>query len=139
MTLIENPNLDSLDWVQILNLYSAVNWTGRKKATLKSAFQKSSFVCIIIKNEKVIGMGRTFDDGAYYGTVCDLIIHPKYQGLGYGTKILDNLKSKMKKFEFITLTAAPGKSGFYNKKGWTNQKSAFIWPKNEKQKQEHGY
>jgi ribosomal protein S18 acetylase RimI-like enzyme len=137
MKLIENPDLKTIDWSQLLALYEAVNWKGRTKSDIQSAFSKSTFIAIITVNGQIVGMGRTFDDGLYYGTICDLIIHPDYQGKGYGKDILNNLKDRMKGFQFITLTAAPGKAPFYIKMGWNNQNSAFIWPVSQKQKEEH--
>ena len=137
MKLIENPDLKTINWSQVSGLYDAVKWDARTKSDLQFAFNKSTFVAIITIKDQIVGMGRTFDDGLYYGTICDLIIHPDFQGLGYGTLILNNLKDRMKGFQFITLTAAPGKAPFYLKKGWSNQNSAFIWPVSQKQKEEH--
>ena len=137
MKLIENPDLNAINWTQVLALYDAVNWDSRTKSDVQFAFNKSTFIGIITVKDRIVGMGRTFDDGLYYGTICDLIIHPDFQGMGYGTLILNNLKDRMKGFQFITLTAAPGKAPFYIKMGWAGQTSAFIWPVDEKQKEEH--
>jgi hypothetical protein len=38
---------------------------------------------------------------------------------------------------FMTLTSAVGKEGFYLKQGWLPQKTAFIWPRSEYQRQDH--
>jgi hypothetical protein len=42
--------------------------------------------------------------------------------------------SDLKPFLTTMLTAAPGKSGFYEKLGWHKQRSAYILPRSEEQK-----
>jgi ribosomal protein S18 acetylase RimI-like enzyme len=137
MKVLENPNLDSIDWDHIISIYESVNWKGRTVKDIKRAFQKSTFTCFVYEKDEIVGFGRTFDDGQYYGTICDLVIHPDSQGQGYGKIILNNLKGRMEGFLFTTLTAAPGKAPFYDKMGWKKQTSAYIWPTNQKQEDEH--
>lgn len=137
MKLIENPDLDTIDWSRVVTIYDNVNWEGRIESEIKRAFQKSTFTCFIYEGFEIVGFGRTFDDGQYYGTICDLVIHSDFQGKGYGKYILKNLKDRMEGYLFITLSAAPGKAPFYHKMGWKEQTSAFIWPVNQKQEDEH--
>ena len=137
MKLKENPNLDSINWRKIISIYSSVNWVNRTEKDIKRAFLKSTFTCFIYEADEIVGFGRTFDDGQYYGTICDLVIHPDFQGKGYGKLILNNLKNRLEGFLFITLSAAPGKGPFYDKMGWKKQSSAFIWPINKIQEDQH--
>jgi GNAT superfamily N-acetyltransferase len=137
MKLAENPSLNSIDWTRVVELFNNVNWKGRNELDVENSFSNSTFTCFIYEEDKIVGFGRTFDDGQYYGTICDLVIHEDYQGRGYGKQILNNLKERMTGYIFITLTAAPGKAPFYKKMGWESQNSAFIWPINKKQKKEH--
>jgi hypothetical protein len=50
---------------------------------------------------------------------------------------VNEIKSRLIGYNFITLTAAPNKEGFYQKIGWEKQKSAYIFPKDDKQRLEH--
>ena len=132
-----NPDLTSIDWLRISELFQLVNWGIRDPKEIESAFRKSSFTCFIKEENDIIGFGRTVDDGKYYALLVDVVIHPNYQSKGIGKTLVHELKNSLIGYEFITLTAAPNKEEFYHKIGWKKQKSSFIFPKDEKQEQEH--
>jgi ribosomal protein S18 acetylase RimI-like enzyme len=137
MIFKENPILELTDYKRIAEIFLLVEWESRSTEDIQSTFDKSTFTSVIWEDGKIIGFGRTFDDGKYYATICDVAIDPKYQGQGYGKKIVENLKTRLAGYLFITLTAAPGKGEFYEKMGWKNQTSAYIAPVSEKQQLEH--
>lgn len=130
-------NCTGIQWNQITELFELVSWGYRAPEKIQAAFEKSSHVIFIKENDKLIGIGRTVDDSTFYGLIVDVVVHPDKQGLQLGTQIVDYLKGQMAGYNFITLTAAPGKDGFYEKLGWKKQKSAFLWPRDEKQQQLH--
>ena len=102
---------------------------------LKESFQKSSYVRIAYENEKLVGFGRTVDDGRYYALIVDLLVDPEYQRKGIGTAILKELKDDLDGYIFTSLTATIGKESFYQKQGWKEQMSAFFWPRSKKQEE----
>lgn len=132
-----SPNLDGVSWSEIAGIFAAVGWGDREPEKIERAFRRSSFVRVAWAGERIAGFGRTFDDGEFYGTICDLVVAPEYQGRGIGSRILRELREAMGSFLFATLTAAPGKDGFYVKEGWKRQTSAFIWPRDAKQALSH--
>lgn len=69
--------------------------------------------------------------------IVDLVIDPKIQGKGVGSRLLKEIQESMGGYEFLTLTAAVGKDRFYEKQNWKKQTSAFIWPMSEKQKKDY--
>lgn len=73
----------------------------------------------------------------YYDLLVDIVIHPDYQSRGIGKKVVNEILKQLNGYNFITLTAAPNKDEFYKKLGWKKQKSAFIFPRDEKQMSEH--
>lgn len=137
MVVKENPHLSEIEYQRISEIFELVEWGFRAPTEIQESFNRSSFTCIVYENEKIVGFGRTFDDGKYYATICDVAIDPKHQGKGIGTIIVKNLQERLDGYLFITLTAAPGKHGFYEKLDWKKQTSAFIWPVTEKQAIEH--
>ena len=58
---------------------------------LRHAFQTSTYVRIAYDNEKIVGFGRTVDDGQYYALIVDLLVDPEYQRKGIGSTILKEL------------------------------------------------
>jgi GNAT superfamily N-acetyltransferase len=95
---------------------------------LRQAFEKSTYVRIAYDQDKIVGAGRTVDDGKYYGMIVDLVVDPDYQGQGIGSTILHQLREEMAGFRVIGLRAASGKRDFYLKHGWKKSESAFHWP-----------
>ena len=77
------------------------------------------------------------DDGKYYALIVDLVVSPDFQNLGIGKKLLADLRNELKNYSFTTLTSALGKEDFYVKQGWDKQKTAFIWPRSKKQREDH--
>lgn len=111
---------------------------------LRQSFQRSTYVRIAYDNEKIVGFGRTVDDGRYYALIVDLVVDPKYQRKGIATTILKELRDDLDGYVFTSLTATIGKESFYRKQGWKKQTSAFFWPRIKKQEElyssisEHG-
>lgn len=137
LAITYSSNLDGVSWPEMAGIFVAVGWGDREPEKIERAFRRSSFVRVAWAGEKIAGFGRTFDDGEFYGSICDLVVAPEYQGRGIGSRILRELREAMRDFRFATLTAAPGKDGFYLKEGWKRQSSAFIWPRNEQQALNH--
>ncbi len=132
-----NPDTDTVDWKRVSELFRIVNWGIRAPQEIEKSFRSSSFTCFVKEENEIIGFGRTVDDGKYYALLVDIVIHPSYQAKGIGKSIVNELRNSLVGYEFITLTAAPNKEGFYQKIGWKKQKSSFIFPKDKKQFDEH--
>ena len=132
-----NPNLNEINWHRIAELFHLVGWGERDPEEIEQAFRKSSVTCFVYDGDTIIGMGRTVDDGKYYALLVDVVVHPDYQSKGIGKEIVETLRKNLPGYLFITLSAAPNKEGFYRKIGWEKQKSAFIFPRDEKQRIEH--
>jgi GNAT superfamily N-acetyltransferase len=124
MTILNH--LDSIDWVELESLFQAVNWDGFPKEKLMKAFTASYFVTLIYSDEKLIGCGRVVTDGVFYGAIYDVIVHPEFQGIGIGKKIMNDILTKAKDIFFIHLTATTGREGFYEKLGLRKHKTAMA-------------
>tara|TARA_B110000881_G_scaffold102142_1_gene89676 strand:+ start:316 stop:741 length:426 start_codon:yes stop_codon:yes gene_type:complete len=134
MNLSYSNSSEKVNWNDVSDIIKSVDWGNRSADVLEAAFRKSSFVRFAFDGDNLIGFGRTVDDGAFYGWIVDLVVIPEYQGKGIGSYILKELERDLEPFCTTMLTAAPGKSPFYEKLGWLKQTSAFIWPRSEGQK-----
>jgi aralkylamine N-acetyltransferase len=134
MKIVYTNSTENIDWGDVTKLFQAVGWGERIPENVRRAFEHSSFMRFAWIDRELVGVGRTVDDGYYYGWIVDLAILPQYQGQGIGTKILSELERDLQPFLTTMLTAAPGKGGFYEKLGWHKQRSAYILPRSEQQK-----
>src|ERR1700674_5415662 len=91
-----------INWAEIANLFKAVGWGQRKPDELRSAFAKSTFKCFAFDDVKLVGFGRTIDDGKYMATIVDMIVHPDYHRRGVGHQIMRNLQSRLTGFLYVT-------------------------------------
>ena len=137
MTLSFHKTSKGVNWLDVAAIFYSVGWGERNPKDIESAFSQSSCVRFVYDSDRLIGFGRTVDDGKYYAMVADLVIDSQYQGNGIGTRLLKEIQESMNGYQFLTLTSAVGKDKFYEKQNWKRQTSAFIWPNSEKQKNDH--
>ncbi|MBA1420049.1 MAG: GNAT family N-acetyltransferase [Epsilonproteobacteria bacterium] len=83
--------------------------------------------------DRLIGAGRALADGVDCSYLCDVAVHPDYQGIGLGRKIVSQLIEVSKNHKKILLYSVPGKEEFYAKFGFKKMKTAMAIFKNEKQ------
>ena len=81
-------------------------------------------------NEKLIGVGRSVADGYDVSYICDVAIHPDYQGFGIGKAIVNKLVEFSDGYNKIILFASKGKEPFYAKLGFDKMNTAMAIFKN---------
>ena len=128
-------SLDGVVWERGSGMFEAAGWGRKTPMELKQAFQNSSYVRMAYENDKLVGFGRTVDDGRYCALIVDLLVDPEYQRKGIGKTILKGLTDDLVGYTFTSLTATIGKEPFYQKQGWKEQTSAFFWPQSKKQEE----
>lgn len=104
-------------------LFESTGWTSSiaiSDDALKMAIDNSWYWVSAFDEGTLIGVGRLVSDGALYAFVCDMIVHPSYQGKGIGKTILKMLKDKCleSKIQRVWLFAAQGRAEFYIKSGF---------------------
>lgn len=131
---IEYKNdLADVSWKEVSSIFERVGWGPRSPEQVESAFKKSSFFRFAYVDSMLVGFGRTVDDGCYYGWVVDLVVLPEYQGFGIGKHLLKELENDLSPFITTMLVATEGRGGFYESQGWFKQRSAYIFPRSERQ------
>jgi ribosomal protein S18 acetylase RimI-like enzyme len=108
---------------EFLNLYETTGWNkafNYSDEILHKAISNSWYNVSARIDNNLVGFGRIVSDGLYQTFICDLIVHPDFQGQGIGKKIMQMLMDHCKKsnVNFIQLSCAKGKVGFYEKFGF---------------------
>jgi ribosomal protein S18 acetylase RimI-like enzyme len=124
-------NQSSIDWAQLSELYRIAPLGEKSAETLKVVFSNSMYKCFIFDKSKLVGVGRALADGIDCSYICDVAIHPEYQGIGLGRQIISKLIKLSEGHKKVILYANPGKEGFYNKLGFKQMNTAMAIFSNE--------
>ena len=119
-------NLKTIDWNELSNLYKIAPLGDKAPELLEKVFINSMFKYFVYENNKLIGVGRALADGADCSYICDVAIHPDYQGRGLGKEIIERLIDDSKEHKKIILYAVPDKEPFYAKFGFSKMKTAMA-------------
>jgi ribosomal protein S18 acetylase RimI-like enzyme len=122
---------DSIDWDELSNLYRIAPLGEKKPKDLAISFGNSRFLCFVFDGETLVGAGRALADGIDCSYICDVAVHPGYQGTGIGKGIVSRLVERSRGHRKIILYAAPGKEAFYRKLGFARMTTAMAIFQNE--------
>jgi aralkylamine N-acetyltransferase len=133
--IVEQENLEHVDWHEVADLFAAVGWGRPEPAELAAAFAKSSHVVFVFEDRELVGVGRTIGDGRYYASIVDVAVKPEFQKRGIGTRIVTNLQGRLSGYTILTITAADDVRPFYARLGWKHQRTAMMLPRDLRQEQ----
>lgn len=131
-------SIENINWEELSNLYRIAPLGDKKAADLAITFANSRFICFVYDSGKLIGAGRALADGIDCSYICDVAVHPEYQGLGIGKAIVSQLVELSQGHRKIILYAAPGKEPFYRKLGFLRMKTAMAIFQNQAYALEQG-
>ncbi len=120
-----------ISWPELAELYRIAPLGQKLPADLELVFTNSRFKCFVFDGSRLIGVGRALADGADCSCICDISVHPDYQGIGLGKMIVQYLVNQSKDHSKIILYANPGKEGFYAKLGFKKMNTAMAIFQNE--------
>lgn len=107
-----------INWEELSHLYKIAPLGDKPAAVLEVVFSNSRYKCFIFDDSILIGAGRALADGLDCSYLCDIAVHPEYQGIGIGRQIAQHLIDQSRGHKKIILYANPGKEGFYSKLGF---------------------
>jgi ribosomal protein S18 acetylase RimI-like enzyme len=122
---------DGIDWNELAELYRIAPLGDMSAEDLRLAFSNSMYKCFVYDGDAVIGVGRAVADGIDCSYLCDVAIHPDYQGRGLGKAIILRLNELSAGHRKIILYANPGKEGFYKKLGFLPMRTALAIFRNQ--------
>ena len=129
---------DNVDWQELSHLYLIAPLGQKSPADLKLSFTNSMFKCFVYDSGNLIAAGRALADGVDCSYICDVAVHPEYQGKGIGKRVVTRLVDFSKNHRKIILYAAVGKEPFYKKLGFKRMATAMAIFKSQEQALENG-
>ena len=127
-----------INWNELSELYRIAPLGRKLPDHLKLVFSNSKFKCFVYHGNVLVGAGRGLADGEDCSYLCDIAVHPGYQGLGLGKEIVQNLVRLSEGHRKIILYANPGKEGFYAKLGFKKMNTAMAIFQNEAEMMANG-
>ncbi len=127
-----------IDWNELSHLYRIAPLGDKKAGDLKLCFGNSLFKCFVFDGDALVGVGRAVADGIDCSYLCDVAVHPDYQGRGLGKSIILKLNELSAGHRKIILYANPGKEGFYKKLGFLPMRTAMAIFQNQEKAIEGG-
>ena len=129
---------EALDWDELSHLYLIAPLGQKSPADLQKSFSNSMFKCFVYDAGKLVAAGRALADGVDCSYICDVAVHPEYQGQGLGKQVVSKLVGFSKNHRKIILYAAVGKEPFYLKLGFKRMATAMAIFKNQEQALQNG-
>jgi ribosomal protein S18 acetylase RimI-like enzyme len=120
-----------IDWNELSALYRIAPLGEKKPDDLRRAFSNSMFKCFVVEAGALVGAGRAVADGVDCAYLCDVAVHPDFQGNGLGKAIIEKLMARAAGHRKIILYANPGKEAFYRKLGFRRMRTAMAVFKDE--------
>jgi len=116
----------SIEWVALSELYRLAPLGDKNPNELKLAFSNSLYKCFVLEDGVLIGAGRAVADGVDCSYLCDIAVHPGFQGRGLGRDIAVKLRELSAGHKKIILYANPGTERFYEKLGFRRMRTAMA-------------
>jgi len=138
MSLEWFDSLDKVDLEELSHLYEIAPLGAKSPVDLSIAFSNSRFKCFVYEAGQLIAAGRALADGADCAYICDVAVHPDFQGRGIGQELVTRLVELSKPHRKIILYATLGKEPFYRKLGFKRMTTAMAIFQNQPQALERG-
>lgn len=121
---------EGVDWNELSALYRQAGLGEKPPQDLEKAFANSMFKCFLYDEGRLVGVGRALADGVDCSYLCDVSVHPDYQGRGMGRDMVSKLVDLSAGHRKIILYACPGKEDFYRKLGFMRMSTAMAISEN---------
>ncbi|MCP4176952.1 MAG: GNAT family N-acetyltransferase [bacterium] len=123
-----------IDWNVVRNTLKDVNMAYFSPDIHKKAFENSCVTIFFYHIDQIISFGRAISDGAYQSAIYDVAVTPKFQGMGLGKKLMEEIISRLPKTNIILYTF-PGEEEFYRKLKFRKMKTGLaLFSNSEKMK-----
>ena len=121
---------------QLVELYTSVGWLAytndEQRPYLLKAIQNSTHVVTAWDGDKLVGLARCLSDDVSICYLQDILIHPEYQRLGIGRKLLLNCIERFAhvRMKVLITDDEERQKRFYESLGYKNTKDLIKIPLN---------
>jgi len=128
-TTLEIKTRHDLPFDQLVELYNSVGWqayTNAKQAPkLQDAIRNSTYVVTAWDENRLVGLARCISDDVSICYLQDILIHPNYQRLGLGRKLLMNCLARFEhvRMKVLMTDDEERQKKFYESLGYKNTKN----------------
>ena len=114
----------------VVRLLRSVGWDLRasEPASLEAAITGTTEFATAWDGRRLIGTARSITDGGQNALIATVVVHPAYQGLGVGERMMHLLTDGRELVRF-SLAAAPGLEPWYRKLGFLPDPHAMFRPR----------
>jgi N-acetylglutamate synthase-like GNAT family acetyltransferase len=114
----------------VIGLLRSVGWDLRasEPASMEQAIRGTTEFATAWDGERLIGTARSMTDGGQNALIATVVVHPAYQGLGVGERMMHLLVDGHDLVRF-SLAAAPGLEDWYRKLGFLPDRHAMFRPR----------
>lgn len=115
----------NIDAEAVQEICATVGWTRREVSLIARALDNSLSVVSIWHDDKLVAFARATGDKVFNATIWDVVVRPRYQHMGLGVLVMNELLKELDSYEIplITLFADPGTDGFYKRFGFSSEGS----------------
>jgi len=139
MSIVWTDDLAAIDWNELSALYRIAPLGNKAPADLALVFGNSMFRAFAYDEGRLVGAGRALADGRDCAHLCDVAVHPDWQGQGLGRGIIERLLAPCRTHRKIILYAVPGKEGFYERLGFRRMTTAMAIFEDQASAYQRGY
>lgn len=126
MAIHWTQTIETVDWDEMSELYRIAPLGTKSGDWLRTAYSNSMFKSLALDDGKIIAAGRAVADGVDCSYLCDIVVHPSYQGSGLGKELIQRLVDLSRGHRKIILYAVPGREPFYAKFGFRRMNTAMA-------------
>ena len=115
----ETPVVEKYNELRVLGTLRPID-----RNLAKIGLRHSLYAVSFYHEDTLVAMGRVVGDMGIIFYLQDVIVHPNYQNMGLGTKVISNLLNYIKGFKpengeiMVGLMSSMGKESFYEKHGF---------------------
>jgi ribosomal protein S18 acetylase RimI-like enzyme len=126
MEITWSYDVDDIRWEELSLLYKIAPLGDKPVDYLKKVMKNSRYKCFVFSGTQLVGVGRALADGADCSYLCDIAVHPEFQGKGIGKAIVITLLALSKGHKKVILYANPGRESFYEELGFKRMTTAMV-------------